>query len=36
MKTEMAYVRIKTDESLRETARHGNEEYPFQYYLEAI
>lgn len=36
MKTEMAYVKIKTDESLRETARHGNEEYPFQYYLEDI
>lgn len=25
-----------TDESLRETVRHGNEEYPFQYYLEDI
>lgn len=32
----MAYDRIRTDESLRETVRHGNEEYPFQYYLEDI
>ena len=36
MKTDMAYVKIKTDESLRETLPHGNEEYPFQYYLEDI
>ncbi len=32
----MAYDRIRTDESLRETVRHGNDEYPFQYYLEDI
>ncbi len=30
------YSRIITDESLRETAHHGSEEYPFQYYLEDI
>lgn len=30
------YSRIKTDETLRETARHGSEEYPFKYYKEDI
>lgn len=30
------YGKIETDESLRETVRHGNEEYPFQYYLEDV
>lgn len=30
------YGKTKTDESLREAASHGSEEYPFQYYLEDI
>ncbi|NBJ89486.1 AraC family transcriptional regulator [Acutalibacter sp. 1XD8-36] len=30
------YSKIVTDETLRETAYHGNEEYPFQYYEEDI
>ena len=28
--------RITTDETLRETASHGSEEYPFSYYYEDI
>ena len=28
--------RITTDETLRETANHGSEEYPFSYYYEDI
>lgn len=31
-----AYPRIITDETLRETVSHGNEEYPFCYYVEDI
>lgn len=31
-----SYSKIITDESLRETVRHGSDEYPFQYYLEDI
>lgn len=30
------YTKILTDETLRETIAHGNEEYPFSYYLEDI
>ena len=30
------YTKIIIDETLRETVRHGTEEYPFQYYLEDI
>jgi len=29
-------IKIETDETLREVAGHGNEEYPFAYYLEDI
>ncbi len=29
-------IKIKTDETLRELIGHGNEEYPFAYYLEDI
>ncbi len=31
-----SYPKIKTDETLRENASHGNDKYPFQYYLEDI
>ena len=30
------YTKIRTDETLRETIRHGSEEYPFRYYMEDI
>lgn len=30
------YPRIRTDGTLRETARHGSEEYPLRYYVEDI
>lgn len=36
MEKNEGYGRIATDESLRETAHHGSEEYPFRYYLEDI
>lgn len=36
MKINTGYNKILTDESLREKNHHGNEEYPFQYYLEDI
>lgn len=36
MNTNAAYPRIITDESLRETISHGNEDFPFSYYLEDI
>ena len=36
MKGKDHYPRIITDETLRETARHGSEEYPFRYYVEDI
>lgn len=31
-----AFSRIDTDETLRETAKHGSLDYPFKYYLENI
>lgn len=31
-----SYPKIKTDETIRERISHGNEKYPFQYYLEDI
>ena len=36
MKPHTEYGRIRTDGSLRETAHHGSEEYPFQFYDEDI
>jgi AraC-like DNA-binding protein/mannose-6-phosphate isomerase-like protein (cupin superfamily) len=36
MKGKDHYPKIITDETLRETARHGSEEYPFRYYVEDI
>lgn len=36
METKAAYLKILTDETLRETLSHGNDEYPFSYYLEDI
>ena len=36
MQAYAGFSKIVTDESLRETARHGSEEYPLQYYLEDI
>lgn len=36
MKINNGYNKIITDETLRETVCHGNEEYPFQYYTEDI
>ncbi len=36
MQAQEAHTRIVTDESLRETIPHGNEAYPFRYYLEDI
>jgi len=36
METNDKYSKIVTDETLRETIYHGNEEYPFQYYEEDI
>ena len=36
MGNEIKKDRITTDETLRETASHGSEEYPFSYYYEDI
>lgn len=36
MKADNNYGRIRTDETLRETACHGSDEYPFKYYNEDI
>lgn len=36
MKVNTGYIKMVTDESLRETIHHGSEDYPFQYYLEDI
>lgn len=36
MENEIKKDRITTDETLRETASHGSEEYPFSYYYEDI
>lgn len=36
MSDEIKKDRIITDETLRETASHGSEEYPFCYYYEDI
>lgn len=36
MENHNSYPKILTDETLRETVSHGNEEYPFCYYLEDI
>lgn len=36
MGDEIKKDRITTDETLRETASHGSEEYPFSYYYEDI
>lgn len=36
MKINDGYTKIRTDETLRETIRHGSEEYPFRYYMEDI
>ena len=36
MRDEIKKDRITTDETLRETASHGSEEYPFSYYYEDI
>lgn len=36
MKINNSYPKIITDETLREIVRHGNEEFPFSYYLEDI
>ena len=30
------FTKIDTDETLRETAKHGSSEFPFKYYLENI
>lgn len=31
-----SYLKIKTDETIRENVSHGSEQYPFQYYYEDI
>lgn len=31
-----SYPKVQTDETSRESTSHGNEKYPFQYYLENI
>ena len=31
-----SYPKVQTDETSRESTSHGNEKYPFQYYLEDI
>ena len=36
MQAHAGFSKIVTDESLRETVRHGSEEYPLQSYLEDI
>lgn len=36
MKINDKYNKIITDETLRETVCHGNDEYPFRYYIEDI
>lgn len=36
MKTGKEYIKIMTDETLRETVSHGSVEFPFRYYLEDI
>lgn len=36
MGADASYPRIRTDGTLRETARHGSEAYPLQYYVEDI
>lgn len=35
-KTNDGYLKTITDETLRETIHHGNEDFPFQYYYEDI
>ena len=36
MSDEIKKDRIITDETLRETASHGSEEYPFCYYYDCL
>ena len=36
MKINNSYPKILTEETLRETISHGNNEFPFCYYLEDI
>ncbi|MFT3982907.1 MAG: AraC family transcriptional regulator [Lachnospiraceae bacterium] len=36
MKMNNSYPRILTDETIRETVSHGNDKYPFEFYLEDI